>query len=91
MYVLLFGFEILHFSIIENSIDSVLLSNITLIKPKRLKKIEKQNFTLTSDLKEILVGLILGDAHVRRRGVNRDASIQFKQDFIYKKSNSTFI
>lgn len=88
IYVLVIGYELANFSFFNNSIDLILISNILALKPKRLKKLEKLEFTLTNELKEILIGLILGDLFIRRKGINRDTSLQFKQgvnhqDYIY--------
>lgn len=49
------------------SIYNIFISSLPLIRPKRLKKKEKEAFTISSDLKEILVGLILGDLYGRYR------------------------
>jgi hypothetical protein len=56
-----------------------LLSFVPLIKPKRLKNKEKEAFILPSNLKEILVGLLLGDIHGRLRRPNENVSFIFKQ------------
>lgn len=65
----------------ENVINQLLLS-IPLIKSKRLKKKEKEAITLTNELKDILVGGLLGDLHGRLR--NGKASFVFKQGIIHK-------
>lgn len=50
---------------------------LPVIKSKRLKKKEKEAITLTNELKDILVGGLLGDIHGRFR--NGKASFIFKQ------------
>ena len=59
-----------------------MLSSLPLIKPKRLTKKEKDAFSLTSDLKEILVGLLLGDLYGRFR--YGKTSFVFKQGLIHQ-------
>jgi hypothetical protein len=46
--------------------DGVLLSSLVPVKPKRLTKSEREKFSLTPDLFEILVGLLLGDLHSQK-------------------------
>jgi LAGLIDADG DNA endonuclease family protein len=65
----------------ENIINHLLLS-IPLIKSKRLKKTEKEAIALTSELKDILVGLLLGDLHGRLR--YGKVSFVFKQGIIHQ-------
>ena len=72
-------------SFFNKSIDLILISNIIALKPKRLKKLEKLEFTLSNELKEILIGLILGDLFIRKKGINRDTSLQFKQGVIHQE------
>lgn len=73
---------IINFIEFNNLIDPLLLSSIPLIKPKRLKNSEKQAFTVTDDLKQILVGLLLGDLHARNRHGN--TRFVFKQGLIHE-------
>lgn len=47
----------------DNFLDQLFISSLPLINPKRLKNKEKLAFSISNDLKEILVGLILGDLH----------------------------
>ena len=72
-------------SFFNKSIDLILISNIIALKPKRLKNLEKLEFTLSNELKEILIGLILGDLFIRKKGINRDTSLQFKQGVIHQE------
>ena len=60
-----------------------LASSLPIIKPKRLTKSEKENFTLSSDLFDIIVGLLLGDLYARRRNV--DTKLYFKQGVVHKE------
>jgi len=70
----------------STSIDQLFISSLPLINPKRLKNKEKLAFSIPSDLKDILVGLILGDLHGRYRYGN--TRFVFKQglknkDYVY--------
>jgi hypothetical protein len=52
---------------VEGSIVSpVLLSSLLPVKPRRLTKLEQEQFVLTEDLKGILVGLLLGDLYKKK-------------------------
>ena len=69
-----------------------MLSSLLPIKPsegrgdtrysRRLNKKEKEEFILTEDLKQILVGLMLGDLHGRNR--NGNIRFVFKQGLIHE-------
>ncbi|CCO27487.1 LAGLIDADG homing endonuclease (mitochondrion) [Rhizoctonia solani AG-1 IB] len=52
------------------------------VKPKRLTNLEKSQFTLSDELKEILVGLILGDLHIFKNPTN--VRLMFKQGICNK-------
>jgi len=70
----------------STSINQLFISSLPLINPKRLKNKERDAFSIPSDLKEILVGLILGDLHGRfRYGRTRFVFKQglIHQDYIY--------
>jgi len=62
----------------------LLLSSLLPIKPKRLTAAERSQFTLTDDLKDILVGLILGDLNVKKQTKNSNAILCFEQGFAHK-------
>ena len=50
-------------------------------KPHRLTKLEQSQFTISEDLKSILVGLALGDLFINKQNVN--ARLEFKQGLIH--------
>ena len=52
-------------------------------KPHRLSKLEQSQFSLTEDLKAILVGLALGDLFIKKQSVN--ARLEIKQGTIHKE------
>jgi LAGLIDADG DNA endonuclease family len=89
MVFIILIFYFLNYVFLYNSIlmDNLFLlsSGLPICATKRLKKIEKQKYLLTSELKQILVGLILGDLYLRRRKINRDVSIHFKQGLLHKE------
>ncbi len=53
-------------------------------KPWRLTKLEQSRFVLHEDLKNILVGLILGDLHIQKRTVNSNPVLKFEQGLVHK-------
>jgi hypothetical protein len=59
--------------------DLALFSSLSPVKPKlrRLTKAEQEQFTLSEDLKAILVGSLLGDLCAEKLAVN--ARLKFKQ------------
>jgi len=76
------GLSILSELFNETSINLLLLSSLPVIKPRRLTKKEQEAFSLSSDLKEILVGLILGDLTGRFR--YGKARFIFKQGLVHE-------
>jgi hypothetical protein len=76
------GIEIFSDLFFEASINQLLISSLPLIKPRRLTKKEQEAFSLSSDLKEILVGLILGDLFGRFR--YGKARFIFKQGIVHE-------
>lgn len=61
---------------------SIVGSQDSKVKQKRLTKAEQSQFKFSEDLKNILVGLILGDLFVQKQRVN--ARLCFKQGLIHK-------
>ena len=51
---------------------------------EKLNKSEKKALLVTPELKEILIGLILGDLYVQKQKASRNARLQFKQSTIHK-------
>lgn len=58
---------------------------------KRLTVEEKSKFTLTDNLKEILIGMILGDAHMRRFSTKIGGKGSARVIFLQSKAQSEFI
>ena len=65
-------------------ISLLLFSSLTPIKPKRLTKAEKEAFLLPETLKQILVGLIMGDLHVYKQKLGINTSLVFEQGLVHK-------
>jgi hypothetical protein len=63
-------------------ISFLLFSSLVPIKPKRLTKTEKESFSLSQELKDILIGLILGDLFVQKQNVN--VRLTFRQGTIHQ-------
>jgi len=57
--------------------SGLFLSSLLPVKPKQLSNLERQQFTLSEELKQILVGLILGDLYIFKQRVN--PSLTFRQ------------
>jgi hypothetical protein len=57
---------------------------LTPIKPQRLTRAEQEAFTLSKENKDILVGLILGDLHVRKQKLGVNPCLMFSQGIIHK-------
>jgi hypothetical protein len=55
----------------------------SLVKQQRLTNAERLQFSLTAELRDILIGLILGDLHIRKATVNSNPSLRFKQSTIH--------
>ena len=53
--------------------------NCTAITKKRLTKVERTNFNLDDFLKEVLIGNILGDIHMRRFSNTSNTRLIFRQ------------
>ena len=53
-------------------------------KKPRLTKLERSNIILPQDLKDILVGLILGDLSIQKRTPNSNPVCKFEQGIIHK-------
>lgn len=49
-------------------------------KSSRLTKVEKEAFSLSKELNQIIVGLILGDLYIEKRCLN--ACLRFSQGFV---------
>ena len=61
-------------------------SEITNIqKNKNLNKKERDSLVLSQELKEILIGLILGDAHLEKQSLTANARLRFSQGLIHKE------
>jgi len=52
-------------------------------KPSHLSKKEREEFTIPKELKEILVGCLLGDLHARKYQCSVNACLQFSQSTIH--------
>jgi len=71
----------------EEISSSLLLSySMPLVKPgRRLTKAEQSKFTLSDELKQILVGLILGDLHIPPKTLNSNPYLQFAQGTVHEQ------
>jgi hypothetical protein len=58
--------------------------NTSPLKVRRLTKIERSQITLSGDLKNIIVGLLMGDLNAQRLTKNSNALLKFEQGLINK-------
>jgi hypothetical protein len=56
----------------------------TQLKLKFLTKAERSMFSLSADLKAILVGLTLGDLNIQKHGRSVNATLRFEQGLVHK-------
>lgn len=54
-------------------------------KPKRLTGAQKSQFTLSDELNQILVGLVLGDLHVYKQNLGINPCLMFIQGLVHKE------
>ena len=59
------------------------LSSLPLVKPKCLTKDERSKSTLSPELTEILIGLILGDLFVNKQKTCINARLEFTQGVVH--------
>jgi hypothetical protein len=64
------------------AIGQLVLSSLLPLKARRLSKLEREQFDVPADLREILVGLFLGDLHAEKRSIN--TRLKFGQGVIHK-------
>lgn len=57
---------------------------VKLVKSNRLTNLEKQQFSLSKEVSEIIVGLTLGDLHIRKRKLGVNPCLVFSQGLVHK-------
>ena len=68
-----------------NIFSGLFLSSLVPVKTKsRLTKKEREEFVIPENLREILVGLFLGDLHAQKKTPKSNAYLKFEQGFIHK-------
>ena len=50
----------------------------------RISNLERNNFILPQNLKEILIGLLLGDLYIQKFTINGNTNLQFEQGLVHK-------
>ena len=55
-------------------------------KGKRLSLIERNNYILSEELKQILIGILLGDAHIVQRSLTSNSRLVYAQSAIKNKN-----
>ena len=71
---------------------SILLFSLVPVKPKRLilTKAERSQFSLSQDLKDILVGSILGDLYINKPGLNARRTLSASASGGCRRSSNSF-
>jgi hypothetical protein len=54
------------------------------VKSRRLTRAERAEFVLSAELKDILVGLFLGDLYGEKKTINSNVHLQFVQGLVNK-------
>jgi hypothetical protein len=55
------------------------------MKKNYLTKIERLSFTLSSELKDILIGLLLGDLFIHKQKTSINTRLEFTQGLVHKE------
>jgi hypothetical protein len=56
-----------------------------IIKTSRLTKLERSQIVLPNNLKDILIGLLLGDLYAQKRSTKGNTLLRFEQGFLHKE------
>jgi len=64
--------------------SGLLLSSLVPVKARKLTKLEREAFSLPEELRQILVGLILGDLNMQKETINSNVRLRFVQGFVHK-------
>ena len=67
----------------EEILSLLLLSSLLPIKP-RLTKLENEAFSLSQELKDISIGLLLGDLYARKQKLGINACLAFRQGIVHE-------
>src|SRR3982751_713360 len=65
--------------------SGLLLSSLLPIKPRSLTKLEREAFSLPEELKQILVGLMLGDLNAQKQTINSNVRLRFEQGLVHEQ------
>ena len=70
---------------------SLLLANSkTILVKKRLTKIERSKINISNPLNEIIIGLLLGDAHINKRSLTGNSRLIYGQSALRAQHVSYF-
>jgi hypothetical protein len=86
--ILIYGAESKVLSFIGSGIDvysGLLLSFCLPVKPRKFTKQERASFSLSNELKQILVGLTLGDLNVQKPSINSNVRLRFQQGSVHEE------
>ena len=82
-YVAALYLSVVYIQVTGSDIGMLFLSSLPLVKPKCLTKDERSKYTLSQDLKEILIGLILGDLFINKQKKCINARLEFTQGVLH--------
>jgi len=64
--------------------SGLIISSLVPVKPRRLTKLERDAFSLPEELRQILVGLMLGDLNAQKQTPNCNVRLLFEQSIIHE-------
>ena len=70
--------------LLEILTGQLLVSSLVPVKPKRLTNLDKSQFTLSDELKQIIVGLLLGDLYANKQKGSVNTRLKFEQSTVHK-------
>jgi len=78
------NFLLVHYCAADENFSSLLLlSSLLPVKP-RLTKVEKEAFSLSQELKDITIGLLLGDLYARKQKLGVNVCLAFRQGIVHE-------
>lgn len=67
-----------------NNLNGLLICSLVPVKPRRLTKQEREAFSLSEVLQQIIIGLSMGDLNIQKDTINSNARLRFEQGFAHK-------
>jgi len=64
--------------------SGLLICSLVPVKPRKLTKLERESFSVSEVLQQIIVGLLLGDLNAQKQTPNSNVRLRFEQGFVHK-------